>query len=83
MKVLLALDWIRVVVIWPLGAVEVFEEIRKAALFNEPKVEDRSEALDKLGSLLIWVDFSVFEVMFWNIGEVEKLADGNIASSKA
>ena len=57
--------------------------MKETALFNEPEVEDKSDALDKLVFPLIWVDFSLFKVMFSTIGEVEKFADGNIASSKA
>ena len=84
MKVLLALDSMKVVVIdVSLGAAEVFEEIRKATVFTEPEVEDRSDALDKLVFPLIWVDFSLLKVMFSTIGAVEKFADGKIASSKA
>ena len=84
MKVLLALDSMKVVVIdVSLGPAEVFEEIRKATVFTEPEVEDRSDALDKLVFPLIWVDFSLFKIVFPTIGVVEKFADGKIASSKA
>ena len=55
--------------------------MKKLALFNEPEVEDKSDTVDKLVFPLIWVDFSLFKVMFSTISEVEKFADGNFASS--
>ena len=54
----------------------------KASLFNESEVEFRSDAVEKLVFPLIWVDFSLPNVMFSTKGDVEKFAEGETATSE-